>query len=265
MYAEIIGLSEMPRSAEVTFNGKLIPSSEREWGYRTLFCIPPEMKTGPSSVSVRCRVKGDDSVLEIPFTVGDAHFKVEHESLNLGKYSVKEDIPASLQAYIDECSAKKKKAFAEQIEDRFSSNLSHPRDMHYITSEFYSKRVIAQYRIEKRKRVRIKDETKIHWGTDFRGAEGTPVYAIATGRVSLSGLMYYEGNMVILDHGNGIFTYYMHMSGRTVKEGDEIIAGQQIGMVGSTGMSTGPHLHVSLFMNKEHANPLSLLSLPIRD
>jgi murein DD-endopeptidase MepM/ murein hydrolase activator NlpD len=266
VYAEITGISGIPVSVELTFNGRTIPSSQRKWGFRSFFCVPPEMDEGITAAVVKCKMADHESSLEIPFSVGSGQFKVDTSALDLGPYSdyVSKNSP-ELQACIDRCSEKKKTAFAEMINDRFSSNLAHPRDMHYITSEFYSKRVIAQYRIENGKRVHLKDDIKIHWGTDFRGAEGTPVYAMATGHVALSGLMYYEGNMIILDHGNGIFTYYMHMSGRKVKEGDDVIAGEKIGVVGSTGMATGPHLHVSLLMNKEHADPLSLLCLPIRD
>lgn len=264
VYAEVTG-EKKPLTAVLEYNGRIIPAAEKGWGWRFLFSIPPDMKKDVSAVKISCGTAEGPVILEVPVTAASGDFQIAKESLDLGKFSEKEKPSPEVQAYIDECSLLKKKAWAELIEDRFSSNLAHPRDMHYITSAFYAKRIVEQYKLVKNRRVRVKDNVKIHWGLDFRGIEGSPVYAMATGRVALSGLMYYEGNMIILDHGNGIFTYYMHMLSRNVKMGDEVIAGQQIGKVGSTGMSTGSHLHVSFFLNKEHADPLSLLCLPIRD
>ena len=266
VYAEITGPVQKLRSASVSFNGRMIPVVEKLWGYRSLFSIPPEMKEGKSPVTVRCETGRGQVKIDIPVTVASGKFIVETSPLDLGTFSDNhKEISKELQAFIDKCTASKKKVWAEVISDRLSSNLAHPRDMHFITSEFYSKRVYEQYNIVDGKRVRAGNKTKIHWGLDFRGDEGTPVYAIARGHVSLSARLHYEGNMIILDHGNGIFTYYMHMAGRKVEEGEEVKAGQLIGMVGSTGMSTGSHLHVSFFLHKEHADPLSILWLPIRD
>ena len=76
--------------------------------------------------------------------------------------------------------------------------------------------------------------------------------------------LYFEGNMVIVDHGNRIFSYYMHMSEIRVNPGDLVEAGQVVGLVGSTGMSTAAHLHVSVVINGVQADPLSFLARPYR-
>ena len=266
VYAEVTGPVQTLRSVSISFNGRMIPVVDRIWGFRALFSVPPEMKEGKSSVTVRCETGSGQIKIEVPVTIASGNFLVEKTPLDLGAFSNNhKEIPKELQDFIDKCTKMKNEAYAERISDRLSSNLAHPRDMHYLTSQFYSKRVYEQYNIVREKRVRAGDKVKIHWGLDFRGDEGTPVYAMARAHVALSAKLHYEGNMIILDHGNGIFTYYMHMAERKVEAGDEVIAGQQIGKVGSTGMSTGPHLHVSFFLNKEHADPLSLLCLPIRD
>jgi murein DD-endopeptidase MepM/ murein hydrolase activator NlpD len=88
---------------------------------------------------------------------------------------------------------------------------------------------------------------------------------MAAGKIGLAELVYYEGNMVILNHGDGVFTYYMHMSKLLVKAGDRVNPHQQIGEVGATGAVTGSHLHVSLFIHGRDTDPMSLLCLPIRD
>ena len=86
---------------------------------------------------------------------------------------------------------------------------------------------------------------------------------MADGVVVLSHLMFFEGNMVVVDHGNRVFSYYMHMDSRGVAVGDRVMAGQKIGTVGSTGTSTGPHLHVALSIRGVHVDPMSLLWLPV--
>jgi murein DD-endopeptidase MepM/ murein hydrolase activator NlpD len=87
---------------------------------------------------------------------------------------------------------------------------------------------------------------------------------MAAGKVVLSQPMHYQGNFVIIDHGQKKYSYYMHLHKLLSEEGDMVKAGEQIGEVGSTGGSTAPHLHVSFLINNVHVDPLSLLSLPVR-
>ncbi len=97
-----------------------------------------------------------------------------------------------------------------------------------------------------------------HHGVDFRAAPGTPVLAANSGTVLLAQGLFYEGNCVILDHGQGLFTIYMHFSKFAVQEGDKVERGQRLGESGATGRVTGPHLHVSVLWR---GVPLDLLSL----
>jgi len=82
-----------------------------------------------------------------------------------------------------------------------------------------------------------------HGGTDFAVDAGTPIYATNSGVVVLSGKYLVRGNLVVIDHGGGVFSAYGHMEQRLVSEGDVVVKGQLIGLVGTTGLSTGPHLH----------------------
>lgn len=82
-----------------------------------------------------------------------------------------------------------------------------------------------------------------HGGTDFAVDAGSPIYATNSGVVVLSGRYLIRGNLVVIDHGGGIFSSYGHMEERLVGEGDVVVKGQLIGLVGTTGLSTGPHLH----------------------
>jgi len=85
--------------------------------------------------------------------------------------------------------------------------------------------------------------TDYHRGTDFAGQEGTPVIAAAAGKGAFAGALQVRGNSVIVDHGVGVFTAYHHLSRIDMAQGDAVAAGQQVGLLGSTGLVTGPHLH----------------------
>jgi len=100
-----------------------------------------------------------------------------------------------------------------------------------------------------------------HSGTDFRGAVGTPIRAPNAGRVVLTGDLYYTGKTVILDHGQGLYSYLGHMSAITVKEGDRLDTGDLVGQVGATGRVTGPHLHWTVRLCISRVDPVSLLTV----
>lgn len=98
-----------------------------------------------------------------------------------------------------------------------------------------------------------------HKGLDLRGAQGTPIKAVADGVVVLVDNLYYSGNTVYVNHGEGVFSAYLHMSEPKVKYGDVIKRGQVVGLVGATGRVTGPHLHLSLLAQGQPVDPLPLL------
>lgn len=116
-----------------------------------------------------------------------------------------------------------------------------------ITSEFGVRRV---FNGEPRNR---------HRGVDFRGAEGTDIYSLAEGRVVLTEDQYYSGNLVIIDHGLGVYSNYAHLSSVRVKEGEMVKAGQLVGLVGMTGRATGPHLHLGFMVLGQAVTPEPLM------
>ncbi len=101
-----------------------------------------------------------------------------------------------------------------------------------------------------------------HAGLDIAAPEGAPVVASSSGRVALAGDFYFTGGTVVLDHGQGLFTTYFHLSRLDVREGDLVAAGQMIGAVGATGRATGPHLHWAARLAGARVNPAGLLSVP---
>ena len=100
-----------------------------------------------------------------------------------------------------------------------------------------------------------------HSGEDIDAPMGTPVHAANDGIVRLAGSFYYDGNMVIIDHGGGLLTEYLHMSDMAVRAGDKVVRGQVIGRVGHTGRVTGPVLHYGAVLRGAHVNPMMLTGL----
>ena len=98
-----------------------------------------------------------------------------------------------------------------------------------------------------------------HAGLDIRGRHGQPIYATAAGRVVSVGARSGYGKMVVIDHGHGLETRYAHLSGYTVSSGQIVKPGQQIARMGSTGRSTGTHLHYEVRLNGRVLNPHSFL------
>jgi murein DD-endopeptidase MepM/ murein hydrolase activator NlpD len=103
----------------------------------------------------------------------------------------------------------------------------------------------------------------MHQGLDFAAPTGTPVSAVNSGTVLLAGPLYFEGNCVVLDHGQGLLTLYLHLSEIKVKQGERIARGQEIGLSGGTGRATGPHLHLAVRWQGVYLNPATLLTLKL--
>jgi len=95
-----------------------------------------------------------------------------------------------------------------------------------------------------------------HSGLDFAGAAGSPVLATQTGKVLIAHEGWkLHGNTICIDHGQGVLSFYIHLSHIFVKEGDIVKAGEKIGAIGSSGRANGPHLHFSIYVNNEATNP----------
>lgn len=118
-----------------------------------------------------------------------------------------------------------------------------------MSTSFGAKRIINQKKVS------------VHKGVDIKGKEGESVKASNRGRVVLAEELFFGGNTVILDHGQGIYTVYMHLSGFNVGTGDVVLKGDIIGYVGSSGRASGPHLHFGVKVSDINANPVSFVKL----
>lgn len=125
-----------------------------------------------------------------------------------------------------------------------------PVDSVRITAEFGGQRILNG---KKRKE---------HNGIDFGGVEGDSVYAITDGVVRLAGEnFYFNGTFILLDHGQGLSSVYLHLSKLHVKNNQHVKQGELIGEIGSTGRSTGPHLHLGMQWYKKRIDPANVLNL----
>ena len=113
--------------------------------------------------------------------------------------------------------------------------------------------------ISSRYGVSSKIRVSTHTGLDIAATTGTPIKVVADGTVAFAAYSGSYGYLVKVDHGNGVETWYGHTSKILVKEGQEVKAGDTIALVGSTGNSTGPHLHFEVRINGEHVNPQKYL------
>ena len=130
----------------------------------------------------------------------------------------------------------------------WTKNFIFPLSEIYVTDEYGYSRETGQYSIA-------------HKGTDFRASEGTKVYAMNRGVVRLSRLTTVYGNTVVVDHGQGIMTFYMHLSSRFVNEGQLVNQGDVLGLSGKTGYAESPHLHLSVRIRGVSIDPMKFMNL----
>lgn len=103
-----------------------------------------------------------------------------------------------------------------------------------------------------------------HLGLDFAAPSGTEVHAINAGTVVLAQPLYFEGGFVVIDHGQGLLSLYLHLSDFRVKQGEHVSSGQVVGLSGSSGRATGPHLHLAVRWQGVYVDPAALLRMQMR-
>lgn len=142
------------------------------------------------------------------------------------------------------------KLWGRQGKPRFSLPLGAPLENMPAGGRFGAKRIING------------EPRSPHTGADYAVPQGTPVLAVDNAVVALAGEFFFSGNAVFLDHGNGLISMYFHLHEVFVEQGDEVSRGRLIGTVGSTGRSTGPHLHFGVRWQGERVDPALLLGEP---
>lgn len=146
--------------------------------------------------------------------------------------------------------SKAKESVCKETTLHYLSGFAKPYKKGRITGVFGSQRIFRNVK------------KNPHNGIDIANPKGTPVYAMSDGIVKLTGdNFYYSGNLIILSHGLGLMSFYLHLDKILVNEGEFVKKGQKIGEVGTTGRSTGAHLHWTVQWFSKRIDPLSLPGL----
>ncbi|TGK27970.1 M23 family metallopeptidase [Leptospira gomenensis] len=245
-------LSKLDR-IKILWEKKEVPYTMKDSVFHAWIPVSPEFEKKSGVLEIQDKNlfrKNDFKEYEIP--IQKTNFsETKVSSLTMDKKYTSQELPKETLDFIAECSRAKSEAFQSKTDLQVWTDFVYPvREVHF-TSPFYKRRVYN------------KIKGKAHGGVDFKGGTGTQIFAINDGTVVLARPMYYEGNFTVIDHGLEMYSLYMHQSELGVKAGDKVKKGDPIGKIGSTGMSTGPHLHLGLRVRGTMVDPLSVVGLKI--
>lgn len=218
------------KSTYQTFKSDSPASDTSVATYQTLIGVPADLKPG----DYKLKIDSDERVIK----VADGKFPVQRLSLSK-KVASLEPAPGEMEA-IQKC----------------KETLSSQRLWNDTFTLPSAARVSTQFGLKRIVNGKLQPDY-FHSGIDYAGGLGSPVKAAAPGSVILARSGYkLHGNVICIDHGQGVVSFYLHLSRMLVKEGDTVKAGEVIGKIGQTGRANGPHLHFSLYVNQVATNPV---------
>ena len=227
--------------ARIEFRGdsyRLVPVGDGFWG---VFAIPVDAEPGEESLRVTFHDADRAQISEAAATYVVFEVKREVEPITL---------PPDAAALLNEDDAQRE---AELRAEQFAQSDPDPAWTEPFRVPLHNVRVTSQF--GSGRSYNGGPVTSFHRGVDYGGNAGDPVLAAAPGRVSWTGAMPLRGNSVIIDHGAGVKTGYHHLSAIGVAVDDVVAAGDVIGELGSTGVSTGPHLHWEVSVHGVNVDP----------
>lgn len=229
-----------PAEVTMTLNGAALSLFQRGSEYWALAGLDPEEKPGPRTLVAEGRDKVGNPARS------EQHLVVEAFEFTQDKLRVPESMLPLLQPAVRAAEDERLLAVYQRINGPplWKGPFVLPV-LGQVTTHFGEVRTYNDGPIQGR-----------HNGTDFQAGQGAPVQAAARGRVALREEARLRGRLLILDHGAGVYTTYAHLSEWLVETDQEVQPGQQIAKVGSTGLSTGPHLHWELWVSGKSVNPV---------
>lgn len=233
--------SDTPLLSEAEFLGKRA-AFYRYGSGEFITLLPVDIETAPGEHTVT--IRHGEGERKIPVTVKPYAFETKKLTLPEEKVTLsKEDQKRTEVEYL-----LLERLWKENTEKAWDGEFVSPTDTP-VSEEYGVKRIMNE------------KKTSVHRGIDLKGKSGTPVRAINAGRIILRRDLFYGGNTLVIDHGMGLMSVYMHLSGYNVSDGAEVSKGDVVGFVGMTGRATGPHLHMSVKLLGISVNPESLFSL----
>lgn len=206
--------------------------------------MPVKSGTAPGSYTIT--VTAGDAVQRFDVQVDDAGFKVEY--IEMEQSTADSTLGSSAAADEFEAATRPLKDSADpQVYWEGAFRLPVQQETLRVSSDFGDTRYVNGALNGR------------HGGVDFPAPEGTPVTATNAGKVLYAGFLKLTGNTVCIEHGLGLKSWYYHMSALSVAAGDMVSTGQEVGRVGTTGASTGPHLHFAFTVNGVFVNPWTIL------
>jgi hypothetical protein len=201
-----------------------------------------DVEAKPGDYDIRVEGSGENLTLKVK----EAKFPVQRLTLPEDKVTLSpaDEKRAEVEA------VKLRAILSEVTEKRYEGSFIMPLENSFST-EFGVKRVMNG------------QKKGSHGGVDIRGGRGEPVKASNNGVVVLAEKLFFGGNTLVIDHGLGIYSIYMHLSAFNASRGQKVSKGEVVGFVGSTGRATGPHLHFGVKVDMTNANPVSLVNLPL--
>jgi len=259
-----IAWSDSFKSGTHTFHAVLLDSRERlltkssffdldeEQGIKAaILAIPSTARTGDALV----RIESEGGIIrELPFVIENREFLSETIPLNQANTDLR-TVPDPQKTLESEILWSIISRTGKEI---YSDGLFTPPVTSKRRTSDYGDRRVYKY-------ADGTTDTSIHAGVDCGVPTGTPVTACAAGRVVLARERIVTGNTVILEHLPGVYSLYYHMDSIAVSEGPVVAVGTLLGLSGSTGLATGPHLHWEIRVSGENADPDAFLARPLLD
>jgi murein DD-endopeptidase MepM/ murein hydrolase activator NlpD len=215
------------------------PANSTEYRF-SLIAIPYRQAAGPAELTLSWTNAAGNHSHRVPFKIVAGKYRTDVLKVDPGRVNPSKK---NIKRAKKEARRVKHVYASGSIEGLWSGEFQLPMDSK-MTSAFGNQRL-------------FNGELKsYHNGVDFRASVGTPVFASNSGVVRLADNLFYSGKVVILDHGNSIFTIYAHLSKIEVKAGRQVEKGQKLGLTGATGRVSGPHLHWGVKVNGTAVNPI---------
>lgn len=244
-----VEVSGAARDVTGSWLGKRIRFSPSEKPHTWIALAGPDLDQKPGSFDLQIR-----AVVRGHIVHGAKQIDVQEAQFGTGDVNVAQDYvhpTPDEQRQIAHDDLLKKHAFAIRTPRRlWNGNFVKPVDAE-ATPSFGETRTMNE------------DKTSRHMGTDFPVKEDTPVFSSNAGIVVLATKLFYEGDCIIIDHGDRLFTVYMHLEKLKVHRGEHVRKHAEIGLSGRTGRVTGPHLHLEVVWNDNHLDPVQLLALTL--